>query len=269
MITGNMYYGCIYQCNNYTYKQRNYSVHRLGFNFNFVYVVCNMCFLHFVYSLVSSHWLYHAYNINSCYHLEWRKMRELINQTLKCKDNDKSNRATRMWQRLINIKYASFYFNTQRPNDNQLSSLVNKLSMLTNITKIQGHIYSEYELLGIKPILTKCKNKIEYYNLECDNYSLVRKKGTNYLSPLVLSNGKNITINDALYYIKWTDKCNTLILANKFQKIDGEWCKYVIDNVCVLPIVFFCFCFCFLQYTYGLAMDTLVLWTLFFFLFEV
>ena len=127
--------------------------------------------------------------------------------------------ATRAWQRFINVK--SIYICVRYPT--QLS-LMEKLSMLTNAEEIEGLIENEKYISILQTIMQRCKYKIKHYNIY-----VYKTSKENTLSPLTLINAKYISINNSYFYIKWSNKCETLNLC-RFKNISLNWCNYVINN---------------------------------------
>ena len=89
-------------------------------------------------SLVSSHWLYHAWNINSVYHVY---LIGLIEKIIKCKKNEEENNLTRLWQRLINAK--SIHFSVSMVNVTNESIILNKLSRMRNVERVCGSLHGK------------------------------------------------------------------------------------------------------------------------------
>ena len=183
-------------------------------------------------SLVNSHWLYHAWNINSIYYLN---LNQLISQILKhnINENEKEKdiyNVIRMWQRVINAKH--IYFVTSELDTNITDLLLSKLSLLRNVEKLECVLGLANHLKIVQTILQHCQNKIKWYDsllLNMDDMPRdLRQREKEKLS-FTLNNAQYIKISHACFNILWSDKCQMLELHG-FQKISSNWCNYVINN---------------------------------------
>ena len=68
------------------------------------------------------------------------------------------------------------------------------------------------------------EDKIKWYEMR-----LFEISKENVLLPFSLINAKYISINSLYFYIKWSNKCQTLELCD-FENISQDWCNYVINN---------------------------------------
>ena len=172
-------------------------------------------------SLVCSHWLYYVYNtrILSIGHYNFQN---LILNTIKynVKNNDSS--VLRIWQRLTKLKSLWVYWNYNIPGQTQL--LLDKLSILKNVEKIEGSCWPDH-LAIIKIIIQNCKENIKHYGFSIND----RDRKQLVLSPLVLANAKHVSIKCLYFYIIWFDKCQELALCY-VRDIDKKWCNFVINN---------------------------------------
>ena len=170
-------------------------------------------------SLVSSIWLYHAWNINSVYHvlldgLFWQTLTETRNE------NGESN-VRRMWQRLTHAKSIYLYL---AGSISESPLILNKLSLFSNVQTIDLTLETDKQikLVILKLLMHKLRQKIE----NCD----IRIKSTkeNVLSPLNLPNARYIGIYDLYFYRIWSNNCEYLRLD--VGNITQNWCQSVIDN---------------------------------------
>ena len=214
-------------------------------------------------SLVNNDWRYHVYNIHSMYYFD---LTRLVEQTLKLdtdnndnKSNNKNknknknnnngsnnnnyNNITRMWQRLPKVKhvcFGDFNCNTEvetgfeimyqllfpkRFSPNNL--LLTKMSMLTNVEKIEACIRYDRNVTSFEQLLQRCQNKIKWYDVQ-----IFDKHGINEnILSLSLINAQFIRIRNAYCYLTWSHMCNRLELFD-FDNISENWCNYVIKNCC-------------------------------------
>ena len=176
-------------------------------------------------SLVNSCWLYHAWNTHCVYHVN---LSYLFNQTL---DNNKcsiKNDAIRAWQRLIHVKsiYLSVFVTDENKDVRPISLVLDKLSMLRRIKKVNINAYGNKSALLLKSLLGKCKERLEYCETRIDtNCSILEK---NQLPPLKLPNAQFIGIGDLHFYRIWGNQCRWLKLYN--TRIGKKWCDFVIKN---------------------------------------
>ena len=181
-------------------------------------------------SLVSSHWLYHVWNINSIYYVNFGKLlRQMSNYT----ENDDNN-VTRTWQRLVNVRfiYFDFSYHDVIPAD----IVLEKLSMLPNVEKIKGTLRNEKDGKILERVMQRCKDKIKWYDMRIDS----DLSGENQLSPLPLVKAEHIRLDSYYFYVKWYNRCESLELYH-FQNISENWCKYVINNCDCSGITFLYF----------------------------
>lgn len=183
-------------------------------------------------SLVSSHWLYHTWNINSVYHVNVSK---LIVQTTKCQfENIDECNITRAWQRIVNAR--SLYFDLTYKYkfkvhwDSLLSiginlMVLNKLSLLGNIERLNGRC-KENQILLLQTVLKKCQNKIEALLFQIGDR---RGDVTFGISPLKLINVETISFCGAYFHMQWTNNCQELIIDRQ-RNIPNDWCDYIVKN---------------------------------------
>ena len=132
--------------------------------------------------------------------------------------------------RLVNAKSIHIAITFYQPIAN--NSLLNRLSMLTNVEKITGIINtSENNTLIIETILKSCQNKLKSYDVHVHvEYDINARTMPAYIW-LELTNAKFIKIYDSYFYLKWSNVCQSLQLCD-FTDIDEAWCNEVIKYVC-------------------------------------
>ena len=178
-------------------------------------------------SLVSSHWLYHVWNVNSVYHINFSKL------ILVREDDSENNRKwTRMWQRLYNVKSMQIKFNVKYSK--AVLATVNKLSMFRKIEKVNVDVHvreqNEVEkyISCLIPILSRCKDRINDCRIWIKHHGF-DSSDFEAPSPLRLPKAQYFEIRDSLFYRQWTNECRQLKLA-WFKNINKDWCKFVIEN---------------------------------------
>ena len=117
-------------------------------------------------SLVCSHWLYYAMNPNSTIFTRFN----LFSFIEKFDENDKTKakKATRLWQRYINVKslYCDMNSDAARRHERGvghlpgLSLLCRHILTLNNVNEIEGHVHSKLMPLA-KAIMYQGHHKIE------------------------------------------------------------------------------------------------------------
>ena len=148
--------------------------------------------------MVSSHWLYHVWNINAIHYFDLQK---LIEQTLKCGDNDDDNAVTRTWQRLVNAKSVGLYVYSSSPNCSD--TVLNRAAMLTNVETFNGFFVKKHASIA-HTILQASKDKIKRYD---DHIRMISpKEAENILVPITFPNAQYIRMNFPYFYISWSKK---------------------------------------------------------------
>ena len=165
-------------------------------------------------SISCTHWLYHVWNPNSIY---YTNLNGVVSRTEKLS----TGAIVGMWQRMINIKHFDISMSELRsiPND----CILQHLSMLKNIIKLSLRIETKHILL-LKVLMQNCREKIEHWDVRV--YS---DESDIPLSPLTLSNCKHLELYNKYLVIKWSNRCEKLIL-NELKDIDSKWLQFVMDN---------------------------------------
>ena len=171
-------------------------------------------------SLVNSDWLYHAWDVNSVYHVDFSKL---------CEDDiiDNITKWTRIWQRLYNVKSVRFEFD---PDDSEATARVNKLSMFKRVEKVNvyvGGIRVDECVSAVIAIMSKCKDRIKHCGIEIDPDKFDRDFEAP--SALTLPKAQYVEIGDLLFHRLWTNEC-TLLKLSEVKRIKNDWCKFVIAN---------------------------------------
>ena len=201
-------------------------------------------------SLVNSYWLYHSWNKNSIYYINC--LDKLCEKTLKYEENkDNSNneenneenekkkkdkqwklkRVTRVWQRLIHLKWLDLLWDVGDVNPENDPLVLKKLSMLRKVENVKINMYGSsknpivYEK-ALQAIMDKCKERVKYCRI---NLGYTRKFGENSIPPINIPNARLIEIGDIFFYRIWSNKCEELIF-HRTQNISKTWCEYVIKN---------------------------------------
>ena len=170
-------------------------------------------------SLVSSHWLYHSWNANSVYHINFYKLAKV--------DNISKNRKwARIWQRLYNVK--SIRINFEEEDSKAAVVAVNKLSMFTKIERVNVYMGGSEEInLSISlviAIMNRCKDRIKDCRIK------IKYNGSSHFeAPIKLPKAQYVEIGDLVFYRQWTNECTQLKL-HVVKNISNDWCKFVIDN---------------------------------------
>ena len=168
-------------------------------------------------SLVCSHWLYHAWNANSVYYIDFSKL--VIG-------NIYNNRKwTQIWQRLYNVK--SIYIDFTVEYKGALAT-VKKLSKFTKVEKVNVKIYGDPVdkiISALISIMSRCKDRIKYCRIDINPFILAFEVP----SPLRLPKAQYVDIGDLWFYRIWTNECTRLKL-DRLKKITQDWCKFVIAN---------------------------------------
>ena len=175
-------------------------------------------------SLVDTHFLYQIWNSRSLYKVS---LTSLISRTLECQMGDE-NMYTRMWQRIVNVKYVQFHVDRVKPS----MLLLNRLSMLANIEHLECHI-QDMQIDMLKVLMNKCGDKLKTFNVcVVKSWKTPKTQWENKMPSLKLTNAKKITMNNLYFYITWFSKCEELILTQPLWKwkISQQWCDHVINN---------------------------------------
>ena len=173
-------------------------------------------------SLVSGHWLYHVWNPNSVYHVDFSNLLQNYN-------NDNNRKWRRIWQRLYNVKYVEINFDLE---DNKAAvAAVNKLwrarlFMFRTVEKVHIFVDGKEVIKFISPIMSRCKDKIKYCQIHIDEYFDSYFKAP---SPLMLPKAQYVEVGDLDFYRIWTNECTQLKLC-WLSDISKDWCKFVIAN---------------------------------------
>ena len=184
------------------------------------------------YSLVSSHWLYYAWNPHSVYH---------CNLTEFTKGNPRYNtqnsKISRVWQRVSHAKSIIII----NPRYLLFSSVLptRRLLTMTNITKVDIRMrWMSDHLRQLKAIMQNCRKNIQDFCLHIDmsNLNSIETMNADKIPPLRLPNARAISFYSEMCQflpIIWTNKCSKLDL--NLPNVDDEWIK------CVLK---YCDCSC-------------------------
>ena len=142
-----------------------------------------------------------------------------------------------------------------RPDTIASKLLLDRVSTVTNVEKIYYTVDYRDEITVLQRIMQQCKSKIKWFSFD-RGFSYQFEE--NVLSPLVLANAHYVSMNSLYFYIKWTNKCKTLIL-HEIEDLSENWCNFVIkhsyvfilsskkerciiivfsSNICVLSFVF-------------------------------
>ena len=175
-------------------------------------------------SLVSSHWLYHVWNVNSVYHINFNKL---------VKYNSDNNRTwTRIWQRLYNVKSIKIDLDADNSKAAFVTSM-NKLSTFRKVEKVNVYVYGADAnkcISAVIPIMSPCKDRINYCRIVINGTCIVLDP-SNFKAPppLRLPKAQYVCIGDLFFYRIWTNECTQLKLSD-LSKISKDWCKFVIEN---------------------------------------
>ena len=174
-------------------------------------------------SLVNSHWLYHVWNPNSVYHVDF-------NELFKYYDAS-SRKWTRIWQRLYNVK--SVYLRCNPKYHKTTVAKINHLSMFGKVEKVNVYIFGTDVnecISAIQPIMSGCnyKDRIKCCRISIcpDNFDSLNFVAR---SSLRLPKAQCIEIGDLLFYRQWTNECTQLTLSDVCN-INTHWCKFVIES---------------------------------------
>ena len=118
-------------------------------------------------SLVNSHWLYHVFNANSCYQIDFtmlwneEKGEAVINKI-----------QSRLWQRVIKVKSVNYdttilKFSTLS-KDKSHDKLLSKISMLSNVEKIHCQTNPGHAIV-IKALIQQCRKNIKHFDVSVCN----------------------------------------------------------------------------------------------------
>ena len=175
-------------------------------------------------SLVNSHWLYHVFNPNSCYQIDFtmlwneKKGEAVINKI-----------QARLWQRVIKVKSVNYHTprrSTLSNDDKSHDKLLSKLSMLNNVEKVAYRAAPE-NVIVLKALIQQCRKNIKHFDVAIG--SRRTRAYENVLSPLTLPNAQEISVRDKYFNIIWTNKCTKLEWFMLTQ-ISKDWCNFVINN---------------------------------------
>ena len=115
-------------------------------------------------SLVNSHWLYHAWNVNCMYFIDFSILvaREF---------NDKNRKWTRIWQRLYNGKCIKINLNVE--NSKVGIFAMNKLSMFRKVEKVNVYVYGygadvNKSISAMISTMSGWKDRIKYCQIKID-----------------------------------------------------------------------------------------------------
>ena len=171
-------------------------------------------------SLVCSHWLYHAWNPNCVYYIDFSKLvSDNFCRNRKCTRN-------RIWQRLYNVKSIKIDFDTDE------SKAVNKLSICRKVEKVdlraRGEQVDKY-ISAVIPIMSRCKDRIKYCRIGIYKNYFCDSSNFKTPSPLRLPKAQHVEIGDLFFRRMWTNECTQLKLC-EVDDISKYWCKFVINN---------------------------------------
>ena len=167
-------------------------------------------------SLVSSHWLYHVWNVNSVYHIDLCMLIE--------DDGDNKQKWTRIWQRLYNVKSIYINFDTHA-DDSKVEAMVNKLSVFRKIEKVD---VVGPDVSPVMRIMSRCKDTIKSCRIKIRAY-FSHLSCFEEPSPLRLPKAQYVEIGDLFFHRGWTNECTQLKLS-ELDNINKDWCKFVIEN---------------------------------------
>ena len=192
--------------------------------------------------LVNSSWLYHGYNINSIYYINFATCMKIITQSDSTTNINNLEQKKRFLQRCINIrkfKYSSW------ANGELSQSFIDQFKQFYNIEHIEIAIkkYGEKER-QIIDIISKHSKKLKTFDCGFESKSDMMKWNSNHkqldmapdknddnynLPTFYLNNCEKIDLKGLLFPIIFTNKCNVLIL-NYCNKTSKQWCRNVINN---------------------------------------
>ena len=175
-------------------------------------------------SLVSSRWLYHVWNANSVYYIDFSKLVDEYNL-------DNSRKWTRIWQRLYNVKFVKMYLNLEDSKAAALAT-VNQVSIFRKVEKVVVLVDGEDDdcFSAVMPIMSRCRDMIKYCRIEICNDGF---DSSDFEAPSPLRLPKvqcvEIGVDLVFYHLVWTNECTKLKL---FEVVDfsKDWCKFVIEN---------------------------------------
>ena len=178
-------------------------------------------------SLVSSHWLYLVWNVNSVYYFNFKNL---------FRHCDISNRKwRRICQRLYNVKSIEIEFDLRYRHSNYKAVLttVNKLSMFRKVDKVNvvacGN-EADKCVSTVVALMNRCKDRIKYCRIKIDGrYFNSSQAKTSSPTTLRLPKAQYVEIRDLFLYRQWTNECTRLKLSH-VDDIGKDWCKFVIEN---------------------------------------
>ena len=180
-------------------------------------------------SLVNSHWLYHSYNPNCVFCVD---ITRLINKTVTITDGCDTKQLlsglSTAWQHVINTRMIRL----EMASDMDIGNNCNVLERMCSFSNVENIkvVLSEKHIPVLKAILPNCANKIEHYDVTIYHHGSQRTPRWT-LPPMTLKNAKYILQNGLYFGIKWSDKCQALIVDGFFtNKIGIKWCQFIIDN---------------------------------------
>ena len=195
-------------------------------------------------SLVSTHFLYHVWNINSIYHVDLFSMIDDV-VCLASKSSYKhinEDKMSRIWQRFFKAKSVNFtadWYLGDSDTKKEVHAryfLLNKLAMFTNIEKLSCEIRMNcFEQNIFETILNSeqwCEKIQEFkYKARMNPFGHSSLSTSSMQDPVcTLSNVKCITFESKLYHkIRWLRQCHTLQLC-QIHSITQEWCDFMIAN---------------------------------------
>ena len=181
-------------------------------------------------SLVSSHWLYHVWNVNSVYYINLYNLFGEDNH-----NSEKNTKWARMWQRLCYVKAIEIDFCIKYSE--AALARVNKLSMFRKVEKVNLKVCGasvNYCMSVMIPIMRSCKDRVKYCQTKifCRMFhsSDLKAQPSPSPSPLRLPKAQYVEIGDLYFYRIWTNECTQLKLVGLNNNINKDWCKFVIEN---------------------------------------
>ena len=135
-----------------------------------------------------------------------------------------------LWQRITNAKSVRFYVERDCRLRIKEDLLLDKISMFTNIEKIDCKVYQEHMSI-LTTVMQQCSENIRYFKFEFAN----ERKYLMSSLMLKLLNAEHVEISNVGSYVTsklcviFSKKCQYLHLSN-VSPIDEDWCNFMIDN---------------------------------------
>ena len=172
--------------------------------------------------LVSSHWLYHIFNLNSVYTVSVAGS-PIPSVTSNTMDDHDENGKIRFWQRLVKCKHLQFLDSSYITTLSKMS--VNQLCMLQNIEKSSGTVSPlQNRLDALETIVGTCGDKIGSFSV-----AIISRRSEKTIKPLRLVNVQYLELYNSYLYIIWTRQCREIQIGG-CKGFSKRWCNYVIKN---------------------------------------